>query len=105
MPSDNIHTYSSPILLPSHPLTYPPIPPALLPSIPIGHMCPGWGGQLPEICPPGFVCNALGLSYPTVLCPAGSICSFLLFVIHHGCLFMCHVLYTYEANLYPYTPC
>ena len=37
-------------------------------------MCPGWASQLPEICPPGFVCNALGLSYPTVLCPAGYFC-------------------------------
>ena len=41
---------------------------------PTGHVCPGWGSLLPELCPAGFVCTALGLSYPVVLCPAGYLC-------------------------------
>jgi hypothetical protein len=41
---------------------------------PTGHICPGWGSLLPELCPAGFVCSALGLSFPVVLCPAGYIC-------------------------------
>jgi hypothetical protein len=37
-------------------------------------MCPGWGEILPETCPAGFVCNALGLSFPVVMCPPGYFC-------------------------------
>ena len=42
---------------------------------PTGYICPSWGTLLPEPCPAGFVCMALGLSYPVVLCPAGYRCA------------------------------
>ena len=42
---------------------------------PTGHICPSWGTLLPEKCPAGFVCMALGLSYPVVLCPQGYFCN------------------------------
>lgn len=41
---------------------------------PTGHICPSWGTLLPELCPAGFVCMALGLSFPVVLCPQGYFC-------------------------------
>jgi hypothetical protein len=41
---------------------------------PTGHICPGWGTLLPELCPSGYVCMALGLSFPIVLCPQGYFC-------------------------------
>jgi hypothetical protein len=42
---------------------------------PIGSVCPGYGQIHPEICPAGFVCNVLGLSFPVVLCPQGYYCA------------------------------
>jgi hypothetical protein len=41
---------------------------------PLGHICPGWGLLLPELCPAGFACGALGSSFPVSLCPQGYFC-------------------------------
>lgn len=41
---------------------------------PTGSICPGWGSLLPELCPAGFVCMELGLSFPVVMCPQGYHC-------------------------------
>lgn len=58
-----------------YPGTYNPFPgKANCTVCPTGHICPGWGLLLPEPCPAGFVCMALGLSFPVVLCPQGYYC-------------------------------
>ena len=41
---------------------------------PLGTICPGFTRLLPELCPPGFVCDSPGLPIPSVRCPAGNFC-------------------------------
>ena len=41
---------------------------------PLGTISPGFARLLPEICPPGFVCDEPGLSLPMKRCPRGHFC-------------------------------